>query len=792
MRKYYYIFLLIFLFSSNLAFAKDQIEIEANSVKIPYVDRGVLGGNSVNDNLWDYNFDIYKKLGGNQKPKGKNLNRPLLRLHMMDKGQPKNYWFYKPSLYRRENGLFNPMIPETVEEFNWAAQYPLSYMDLTYENKSDGSPSENYYKIEWLDHSPTYANFLNRHSISYTKIPGSTIQKHRIFSEEKDKDRLLPKKPIYIRFDFKLSSRPKFYIKNKAFIANSAKFRMYLNSDRTFEILLSYPDFNKKIKYNKPLKFDKWYSIEILSDNISKLWLDGKKIGEVKLDSQDTSEDGRSTEIQFGTLVEESIKAQKSREPQIKDSYQFKIDEIEFRTKQDRKFPLDKKLNKKYIKGVILSHSFDNNIMTIDDYGDMAEKLNLEFVPQLPNPCEKKYGCENDSWSGFFKKFYSVKGIAAMFQYLVGEADQYYAKKTKEIKKKNWPLKNLKKFNGNGEYNYANLRASRGRIKPYRINYVELGNEPYYAEYENNEIGFARRFIDLCESLHKIKPDLKCVLPGQSSSTFSFEKVLKYFAFSKKLNLIGGVAIHDYFIYYGKDRIKDYPLRTMNGAYAEFPRYKNVEKLLKKYLNKKQYKNLPIWINEYNSILYNFKENQTDKFIDAAYLWSEVAYMLEHGITGGALFFWNSATIGEGFTNGLIGDYNRKPEINLNGRTFLAFSKYFGWGGKILKIKYNPQKIYDPVSDLNLSKITAISSLSKNGKNLYLGVINRSSNVYESSINLKNFLPKKKAKIYSLKADSLLDSHRNIHYKTKTKDVSKKFNYKFPSLSINFIKLKRK
>lgn len=129
-------------------------------------------------------------------------------------------------------------------------------------------------------------------------------------------------------------------------------------------------------------------------------------------------------------------------------------------------------------------------------------------------------------------------------------------------------------------------------------------------------------------------------------------------------------------------------------------------------------------------------------------------------------------------------DFNKKIKYNKK----LKFDKY----GKILKTKYNPQKIYDPVSDLSLAQITAVSSLSKDGKNIYFGIINRSNNVHESSINLKNFLPKKKAKIYSLKADSLLDSHRNIHYKTKTKNISKKINYKFPGLSINFIKLKKK
>lgn len=758
--------------------------IDATQTKVPYVDRGVLGGNSMNDRAWDYNFNVFTELGGTARPSDNNLNRPLWRMHMWDTGVHKNYWMYGQGFGRMTDGLYNPMIPQydngqAVSTYSWQLQKPMKDMQVQYPS---GEVSQNYYEVEWFDRSETLADKFNRHAISYTKKPGSTTQIHVISNREQTGVTLFPEHDRYTRFDFKLSSDAPYVVGSAALIGKSNQFQMVLRPDRKFEIRFG----NQTVVSPSAIDFDRWYGIEILTDNTSKVWVDGQLIGQVSLPSLDVTSSGRSTDMRFGTLLKDWAQDPTlNAETQRQDSYKFKIDELMlgtsyFGTNPD--MPLDQTFANKYKNGVIVWHSFDNNIMTLDDYGQMAEKMNVELLLQLPSPKETTYGSSSDTWTGFFRNSYGVEGLTAMIEYMVGTPDADYAQKVAEMEQAGWP------FNVAG-YNYANLRASRGRLAPYDIHYVELGNEPYYQEYTNNENGFADRFIDTCESIKRVKPDLKCILPAQSSSQFNFEEVLQRITSRGKGNLVAGLAIHHYYDYYNQDRVNQYPLSTMAGPYWEGQtRYISNKQLAERYLPGQQ---LTYFIDEFNSILNDFKNKQTDKFLDAAYAWSELSYMLEQGIHGGSLFFWNSATMGEGFVNGLVGDYNWIPKQNLNGDTFQAFARYFAWDGKMLPVTYDAFMDHDAITTKQAPQVTALSSLSSDGQTLYVALLNRDSIAHDYTLQLNGFIPQGMGEVYELDASSLTQTHNDISYELKSVSVSEQFSYTFPGYSITFMKFRK-
>ena len=778
----------------------NQMLIDANGTKVNYVDRGVLGGNSMNDKAWDYNFDLFSEIGGNASPSGKNLNRPLWRLHMHDKGLPKNYWLFEQQLgvankttgFKNDDGLYNPIIPRGESMFTWGIQNPVKDIQVQYPGDR---PNGNYYEVEWYDRAPIYQDEANRHAISYTKVPGATTQKHIIMNRD-SASTPLPIHNVFTRFNLKLSSEKPFSVQNRALIGETSQFRLLFRPDRKLEVRVGYPSYNKVMVYDTMLDFDRWYNIEILADNTSKLWVDGVEVAQVALTTLDTSGSGRSSDMKFGTLTEAWEGGELNSASQINDSYKFKLDELEIRKAYagtSPRHPLDQTFASKYISEVVVAHSFDDNIMTLDDYAQMGEQMNAELLPQVPNPCETQYGCASDSWVGPFKDFYSVAGLTAMIQYMVMPADSDYQAKTDVIKTASWPLTNLKKQNGTGTYNYGNLRASRGRVEPYTVRYVELGNEPYYQEYLHNEVGFADRFIDLCESIKTVKSDIQCILPSQSSSNFDYSKVVQRIRDRNKGHLVAGLAIHNYYDYYNQDRLNQYPLSTMAGPYWQGQtRYTSLKEVTRQYLPERVGdSNFVYFVNEYNSILNDFKNRQTDKYLDAAYAWSEVAYMLENGITGGSLFFWNSAAQGEGFVNGLIGDYGRVPKINLNGKTFQAFANNFAWDGKMLPVSYDVKTSKDAITTKTAPKVTAISSLSADGRTLYVAVENRDSVNQTYRLKFNGFVPKTSGSVNVLDANALSDTHNNINYMQRSVSASSEFDYSFPGYSISFLKFER-
>jgi hypothetical protein len=705
---------------------------------------------------------------------------------MWNTGLEKNYWLYGAGFGRQTDGLYNPIIPEydnaqLVDMYRWGIQRPVKDLYVQYPS---GEQTQNYYEVEWFDHSPTYANQFNQHAISYTKKAGSTTQINRLGVQGQSIGALFPDHNRYTRFDFKLSSDEPYHVGSAALVAQSSQFRMMLTPDRTIEVYYGYPNFITKISYPTQITLDKWYSIEILTDNTSKLWIDGQLVGQVSLPTLDTSIAGKSTEVQLGTLLKPWAQDPiLNAETQRQDSYKFKIDELQLRTTYaglNPANPVNQQSTSLFNSDVIYSWSFDNSIMTLDDYGQMAEKMNSELLMQLPTPCETAYGCSADTWTGFFKNLHSVQGLTAMVEYMVGTADANYQQGVDQLKQANWPLDVTR-------YNYANLRASRGRVVPYDLHYVELGNEPYYQEYGNNENGFAQRFIDLCDAIHTVKSDLKCMLPAQSSSNFNFEKVLQYITSHGKGNLIAGLSIHNYYDYYNADRAGQYPLSTMAGPYWQGQtRYVSNKALAERYLSGQQ---LIYFTDEYNSILNDFKNKQTDKFLDAAYAWSELSYMLEYGIHGGSLFFWNSATPGDGFVNGLVGDYNWIPKQTLNGDTFQAFARYFGWGGKMLSVSYDQLVSHDAVTTKNAPRVTAISSLSADGKTLYVAVLNRDSADHAYNLQFNGFAPQPNGEIYQLDASSLTQTNADVQYKITSLSAGQQFSYTFPGYSITFMKL---
>ena len=110
-----------------------------------------------------------------------------------------------------------------------------------------------------------------------------------------------------------------------------------------------------------------------------------------------------------------------------------------------------------FIRGV----HFDSSASTIDDFLYFAEKAGATPVVQtvLYPP-------------GDNREHFTPQFSADLVEYINGEADPDFINKAKQLD-----------FTHNTPSdNWANLRAARGRVEPYNVQYFTMGNEPYWAE----------------------------------------------------------------------------------------------------------------------------------------------------------------------------------------------------------------------------------------------------------------------------------------------------------------------
>jgi hypothetical protein len=427
----------------------------------------------------------------------------------------------------------------------------------------------------------------------------------------------------------------------------------------------------------------------------------------------------------------------------------------------------------------------------------------LELVIQLPHPAETKYGSAVDQWANdpFFKQLFSVEGHVALMEYMVGTADADYAQKVQAIISSNdWSLT---------KHNWANLRAFHGRVQPFDLKFVEIGNEPYYynktvngvsATFQGNEAGFATWFIAACEAVKSVQNSLQCGIPANSSGGFSFEKVMQAIGAKGKGHLVDAYAMHHYVSHPG-DRLTAYPFKTMAGSYAykvhfagganynAMQNFIDTKSFEQKYFagqtspNKRTY-----WFTEFNSVLANYKYTPTDQALDAIYYATQLQYMLENGFNAGAYFFWNGSTWGENWRVGVTGEYSGTPQVNLNGQIAKTIADTVPWGGKVLHVNYDSKDANTEINEGNgiwkAPKVTSVATKSADGKKITVVVVNRDTVNHAYNLQLQNFAPNSTATVSVLDTSNLKETHQTIAVNKKSISASGNMSYTFPGMSV--------
>lgn len=110
----------------------------------------------------------------------------------------------------------------------------------------------------------------------------------------------------------------------------------------------------------------------------------------------------------------------------------------------------------------------------------------------------------------------------------------------------------------------------------------------------------------------------------------------------------------------------------------------------------------------------------------------------------------------------------------------------------MVPVSYDSLVSRDAVTNTNVSLLTAISSLSADGKHLYLMVINRDTAAHSETIQLKNFVPLPTAFVYAMRAQGLQDAlSATTDYQTFSVAASANFSHTFAGYSITFMRFDR-
>ena len=292
-------------------------------------------------------------------------------------------------------------------------------------------------------------------------------------------------RPAYVRLDVKIDSERPFRSEESGWVllqaVGSGKPRLHVRftEDRRFDVRFGETD---RLALSEQLDLDRYYSLEVYyGDAECAYWVDG-----VEVDRQAVGTGGGVDGLQVGSVGSGKAGVEG----------QIHVDAIRVDTDY-----IGSNVRYPWAHAYRGAFTFDNTLRSVDDIARLAERLGTTVVWTIPVPNKGRASYqENSSDNGF--EWQTVQFYADLVEYLNGQADADFSDKVQHL---DWS-------HHTPSDNWANLRAHRGRVKPYGERYFEIGNEPYSNHggwRANNDIaGYGHAFVRYAQALKAVDPTI--------------------------------------------------------------------------------------------------------------------------------------------------------------------------------------------------------------------------------------------------------------------------------------------
>ena len=613
---------------------------------------------------------------------------------------------------------------------------------LDFEENSDGRYSAeepNELAVEYWGPATDFA-----HSLAVTKTSSASQAYIAIRDIEHDL-------PIYLRFDLRIDGSVNFDAGGSWYVAYaggesySNAFRARLTDAREISVLY-YGDGGSVEITSVPLSTDAWHSIEIkYGGDSGALWIDHTLVDDVPIDLT-----GKTLTGVFLGSVDSDAAGVEGRiyldAVRVHDSY----------LGPNVLSPWNDDLTR---TGRYLHYlTFDGNMMTVDDICRLAEQLNVAAVFQIPVSIEPAYGGQTGppyAWD-------TIQYWADFVEYVNGTADPDYASTTFD-----WT-------HGTPADNWANLRAQRGRISPYNLEYIEIGNEPYYQEWNWDQPDsfayFGQKWADMALAIKEVDPGIRCGLPGRQEWDLWDYAIPSILSRHPGEELIDWLAVHQYARILGQPdgdqlpwwmgapvakRWENRPDSLAGQPWLHYPQdaYAAADTYLSGQSN---YASIFVGLTEYNYPI-NFPYGQYRNLVDAICKAGFIGGALEKNVKMAHVFTLDTE---QRHTFGLIGDIDSSVvgrELTPSYYVYRLWGQYFGTR-LVTSTVDGPTYLFDWSFGSNpawetyrIPYLSVWASRNPGLDTLCIMAVNRhQTEEVEATIDIANFTPTGQADVYTV------------------------------------------
>lgn len=567
-----------------------------------------------------------------------------------------------------------------------------------------------------------------------------------------------------------------------------------------------------------PVQVGDWTSVEAgFTSSGAKLFIDGVNAGE-----NDAGIDGALASYQVGHRIWGE---------QINGS--LYIDEARIDEKQMGATvpgPVETVFNKtgSTEASVIDYFTFEGNQQTIDDRMQLVEELGAELVMQIPVSYDSDYPVDPSADADLTATPDQGEGFswdtqiywADLVEYITAEADPDFDLQVPPTDAQGSYEHSIASGEP-GHYNWANLRARRGRVAPYALKRVEIGNEPYYSSWNSDLNRFAQKWADQAHLIRSVNPGLDLGLPvnqGIDETVFAAVSARRQSKYLEEA-LVGWVAIHQYSkLLLASDEnqvpwwVGGWPVAVNwpgePWEQGPFPQVENVTQQVSTSLSgESEFDKIDLGLTEFGFGIsqffvkrYNF---MADAMMRASYIGSALDTGIEHAQTWGLL---ND----QGFAFGLIGqgsNYAASSTLPLSGAritgrqftpSFHLYKMYGSlFGDQLLPLDFEgpTYNVDDLVPHWETPYISANATRDSASGDLTLAFINRdlsSNRVVDIDIPGSGF---NTVQVAELKSTEPYDSNEEVPEKVVPsayhfKINSPTFKFRLRRLSITFLRFK--
>jgi len=666
----------------------------------------------------------------------------------------------------------------------------IDWHKLDYEENSDGRYSvdiPNTLAVDYWDGTDF------NHSLAVTKSPEASNAWMSIRG-------LSQALPFYLRFDVKIAGNVPFNADGTWYIAYARgtdynpALRLRLTDAREVSALF-YDSNNTTFSVTSaPLTTDTWHAIEVrYGATQCALWIDHSLVGTAVMDLtgkdlQDVyvgSVDSDTTGVE-GHIAIDAVR--------VSDAY----------VGADVQPPWhqDPTAGGRYWAYL----TFDGNMMTVDDICQRAEALGATVIFQIPLSSEPAYGGQPGppyAWD-------TIQYWADFVEYINGSADPDYLSKTFD-----WS-------HGTPADNWANLRAQRGRVAPYGLEYIEIGNEPYYQEWNwdppDSFAFYGQKWADMAFAVKQVDPGIRCGLPGRQAWELWEAAIPAILARYPGEELIDWLAVHQYVRILGQadedqlpwwlgapvswrweerpDSLAGQPwLHTPADAYTAAASYLS---------GQSNYNDIFVGLTEYNYPV-NFPYGLYRNLVDALCKASYIGKAIEENVKMSQVFTLDTE---QGHTFGCIADTDSSVvgrELTPSYYAFRLWARYFG-SELVAADVTAPTYLFDwsfganPVwENYRIPYLSLWASRDPAGSTLYVMAVNRHQTAsINTFISLSGFVPQPSAAVHALGgaghtvwSNNETDPENITIQHSQLNNASVNFSYSFEPLSITAIVLTR-